>query len=348
MLTSVQPGLWRPIVGIDAFDLREHEIDITPWLGVLSDGNEHTFEIKVAGINDNGGTTGSVTETVRNSWYVTGKIFIWLDTPSSITTGSAPIVVLPPPLIDLSQTLTQNATGANQTLEYSTVVTRALSVSSIIRTENGTNSAKWSQSLSYSNHASYTNQGSTQVTTFLTTGLDTSTGDHSYSSSYTYPLFANATVNVHSSGNFSIDAIFSHGLDFEVSGKSIYPSSGLASSSSYIHTLQNGTAHYFSSPSTKTGFSFGSTSQEFSFGATVAGRSDATELYYRNVEAVNGSVVRDKEIIGGLRITDFASKVAGGGMGEAEMIGGWDSPKARIGRGPGGNKIGNASNGCGD
>ncbi|TVY86261.1 Peptide-N4-(N-acetyl-beta-glucosaminyl)asparagine amidase A, partial [Lachnellula willkommii] len=74
---GVVPGLWRPIVGIDAFDLREHEIDITPWLSVLCDGNEHTFEIRVAGVLDDGENSGTLTETVGSSWYVTGKIFLW-------------------------------------------------------------------------------------------------------------------------------------------------------------------------------------------------------------------------------------------------------------------------------
>jgi hypothetical protein len=73
---GVVPALWQPIVGIDAFDLREHEIDITPWLPVLCNGQEHTFEIRVAGILDDGKGNGVITESVGSSWYVTGKIFV--------------------------------------------------------------------------------------------------------------------------------------------------------------------------------------------------------------------------------------------------------------------------------
>ncbi|GKT50408.1 peptide-N4-(N-acetyl-beta-glucosaminyl)asparagine amidase A [Colletotrichum spaethianum] len=51
---GVVPSFHRPLVGLDAYDLREHEIDISPWLPVLSDGQEHTFKIKVAGIADEG------------------------------------------------------------------------------------------------------------------------------------------------------------------------------------------------------------------------------------------------------------------------------------------------------
>jgi len=106
---GVVPGLWRPIVGIDAFDLREHEIDITPWLPLLCDGEDHTFEIRVAGILDNGKNSATITDTVGASWYVTGKIFIWLDSNSSaVTTGSSITALLPAPVISISQTLTQD------------------------------------------------------------------------------------------------------------------------------------------------------------------------------------------------------------------------------------------------
>ena len=105
---GVVPGLNRPIVGIDAFDLREHEIDITPWLPLLCNGAEHTFEIRVAGILDDGKNSGTITETVGSSWYVTGKIFVWLDEDlESVTTGWAPTLFLPIPEISVSQSLTR-------------------------------------------------------------------------------------------------------------------------------------------------------------------------------------------------------------------------------------------------
>jgi hypothetical protein len=119
-------GLHRPIIGIDAFDLREHEIDITPWLPLLCSGAEHTFEIRVAGILDDGKNSGTITETVGSSWYVTGKIFVWLDEDSeSVTTGWAPTLFLPTPEISVSQSLTQDSTGANETLSYTTDVKRS-------------------------------------------------------------------------------------------------------------------------------------------------------------------------------------------------------------------------------
>lgn len=67
---GVVPGLWRPIAGIDAYDLREDEIDVTPFLPLLCDGNNHTFEIRVAGIDDDGHGNGLLTATVGSFWVI--------------------------------------------------------------------------------------------------------------------------------------------------------------------------------------------------------------------------------------------------------------------------------------
>lgn len=71
---GIVPGLWRPIVGIDAFDLKEDEIDITPWLPLLCDGNSHNFTIRVSGLTDNGNGTATLSETTGGYWLVTGKV----------------------------------------------------------------------------------------------------------------------------------------------------------------------------------------------------------------------------------------------------------------------------------
>jgi Peptide N-acetyl-beta-D-glucosaminyl asparaginase amidase A len=351
---GVVPGLWRPIVGIDAFDLREHEIDITPWLPVLSDGEQHTFEIKVAGIDDDGGTTGTVTETVGNFWYVTGKIFVWLDDPSSITTGTAPTLTLPQPGIMLSQSYTQIATGVNQTLNYKTSVTRSLSISSIVKTQNGLSPVTWTQSLSYTNLGIYTNQGYTQWNSLTTTGMDTSAAKSSpYSTTYKYPLTANTTfwTDPSGSGNFSLTATIDRGLSIEVIGKSIFPesypsfstnpSAGPSNSgnfsSSYLHTTQDGSAYYFASPSTQTGLSFGTTQQDFVFGGVEAS-TGRTEEYTRSVESVNSTIVYDRETLVGTVVSTYQSPIKGGAGGDQAPIGPIKSPKAAIGRGPGESK----------
>lgn len=317
---GVVPGLWRPIVGIDAFDLREYEIDITPWLGVLSDGNPHTFDIKVAGVIDNGHNgTGVISETVGSSWYVSGKIFLWLDSnPKSITTGSKPKVSSPAPKISVSQYLTTDSTGANETLTYTTNVERSLSISAEIHSEGGSAVSTWTQSLAATNYGQYIAFGATQYNLQSTKGTDQSSNSRAatsaYKAVYSYPLTANTTYLIDPvSGNYSITATVERGLDLDISGPAVFPtglqpfsslpaSHALTSgfSGTTLSTTQNGSAVYFASPNAGTSSSFGSTAQSFRFtGVDVDGGID-TELYSRDVTAVNATVVRDREtLLGG-------------------------------------------------
>lgn len=311
---GVVPGLWRPIVGLDAFDLKEGEIDITPWLGHLCDGGEHTFEIKVAGVLEDGKGSGSLTQTVGASWYITGKIFLWLDSdPSSITRGAAPTTHQPTPHISTSSLLTQSA-GVNETLEYTTSVSRSLTLSSQLTTQAGTRLASWTQTLSVSNYGLYTAAGAVQVTDQTTRGADlTASG---YSKSYSYPLWANTTYLPGANSSFTLDAVVRRGLDATVTGASVF-------GAGVVQTTQNGSAHYASVGGKSSGF--GSTSQVFqSLGE--GGR----EVYFRDVEAVNATVVRDREVVLGVETGAYA-----GVAQERQVVLGMFSPKEAIGRGPG-------------
>jgi hypothetical protein len=313
---GVDPGLWSPIVGIDAFDLKEYEIDITPWLPVLCDGNQHTFSIKVAGLADSGGNVATLSETVGSSWFVSGNIFVWLDDSGSITTGSIPSVSAAAPTISVSQSLSQNSTGSNETLKYNVSVQRALTISSTVKTQNGSQNAVWTQTLTHMDLGTLLAFGATQLNNITTTGKDTSSGSVPYTNTYSYPLFANSTGLITPDGNVTILAVVNRSKNIAISGTSLYPSglqvfATLPKSASLVSTFsgtnlmttQNGTATLFSSPKLNNSISFGTTSQELTFGGVSAqgalGMQPDTELYVRNVAAANGSVVNDEQTLVG-------------------------------------------------
>lgn len=344
---GVVPGLWRPIVGLDAFDLREHEIDITPWLSVLSDGKQHTFEIRVAGIIDDGKRNGYITPKVGSSWYVTGKIFLWLDGEGSVTTGSRPTVYLPPPLITLGQYYTQNSTGANQTLTYTTNVNRYISVSSYIVTQHGPRVVSWTQDLATTNYGQITDAGAVQVNQQSTLGTDQAMGGTYYKASYSYPLWANSSYFLDPSGNYTLGGTVTRGIELDIQGTPVFPTglqpfqqiprsaplvSGFSGTS--LKTMQNGSATYFASPSANISFTYGSTNQDFTFsGIDISGGVTDTELYYRSVAAVNGTIVRDKENIVGDEVGNYGYPLYAVPSGKPDE--GLVSPKAALGRGPG-------------
>ncbi|EFX04402.1 asparagine amidase a [Grosmannia clavigera kw1407] len=320
---GVVPGLHRPIVGIDVFDLREHEIDITPWLPVLCDGNQHTFAIAVAGLSDDGQTAASLTKTVASSWYVTGKIFVWLDDDAdSVTTGSAPAVSLQAPVIHVSQDVLTNATGANETLQYTVSVSRAFSVHGRVQSEKSSGAATWSQALSFWSLGVVSDYGYDQVNTFSIRGDDTAVvgGKTIYRAGYHYPITCNTTTNYSEMGNLTLWADLDQGLELQVVGAAVFPTGLEAfaattgksfSGGSVLSTHFNGTALYsqYGDGSKATGY--GSTSQVFSFG----GRTDSTAdvpLYSRSVEAVNSTVVLDQEFVAGGQSVTIVDTVPSG------------------------------------
>ncbi|KAK4122500.1 hypothetical protein N657DRAFT_635238 [Parathielavia appendiculata] len=365
---GVVPSLHRPIVGIHAFDLREHEIDITPFLPLLCDGKKHTFTIRVAGLNSTGNSTSAtpLTDSVNESWYVTGKLFLWLDDdPYSITTGDAPTIVSPRPTIVITRSLTTTPNGTNETLTYTTSVQRTLQITARnLKTQHYSSSsssspaASWSQSLRYTNNGHITAFGYAQVNNLLISGNDTAvlvpempfststttttspsssslrpnaSGLSVYRAAYTYPLLCNSSYAVSpQGGNLSISAHLWQGKELTVEGPSVFVTGleaffssrpgdddgdgeedgyiaaagggwwGRGALASRLETIKEGTAELRQSGDGRESIGWGEARQVFWFGVEASSSSHdhwrvgrREELYYREVEAVNGTVVED-------------------------------------------------------
>lgn len=318
---GVVPSLHRPIVGIDDFDLREHEIDITPFLPLLCDGAQHTFTIRVAGIDDTSGPA-KLTQTVGDSWYVTGKIFVWLDQEGSVTTGEAPAIQQFAPTITLSQSIGHSANGTNETLTYNTLVQRKFVTSAQVMTQNSSGTVSWSQTLSYSNKGYISGFGYNQINDFSITGVDAASGNGiAYLTDYHYPLYVNQTYSVSAQGNLTIWAHLIQGKQVLVAGQSVFPNgleafpsvpaTGAAAGKaavggSLLATTMEGTASFFETGDDSSSSGFGTSNQVMTFGgASVSGGlgdGPDVELYFRNVTAVNGTVVYDRESLAGVGV----------------------------------------------
>ena len=178
----------------------------------------------------------------------------------------------------------------------------------------GTKLASWSQSLAVTNYGYYYDSGKSQMNIHTTTGDDTSLGSKYYRRSYNYPLECNQSMGFGEGGNFTIDGNLRRGLSIAIEGNPA-SSTGLETflppdcdgrgmgqrySGFVLSTSQNGTAKYFGSPEKGTSSGSGRTAQVFSFEGLGGDNSEgAKELYYRNVEALNGTVIRDLERISG-------------------------------------------------
>ncbi|KAJ0158230.1 Peptide-N4-(N-acetyl-beta-glucosaminyl)asparagine amidase A, partial [Colletotrichum tanaceti] len=306
---GIVPSFHRPLVGLDAYDLREHEIDISPWLPVLSDGKEHTFKIKVAGIADQGDRV-VVNTAIGNYWVVSGKVFVWLDDEGSVTTGQPPTVSVPDPKIRISgRAVGKNATGANETLVFNLDVTRSISVKGEVVSKKGTQRPEWTQDLSYRNKASLDQFGRGGFNDFVIAGTDALlNGLVRYQSTYSYPLIVNQTANMTAAGNLSLAATLYQELRLEVEGAGVYPTGleaynalnrdrqgqGRRYSVSKLSTFRNGTAVFNMPANMKSSSASGTTWQMFRFSGGRDGALD-DELYTRRVKASNNTVVSDEE-----------------------------------------------------
>ncbi|KAI1329030.1 peptide N-acetyl-beta-D-glucosaminyl asparaginase amidase A-domain-containing protein [Xylariaceae sp. FL0255] len=307
---GIVPELNRPIVGVQTFDILEHEIDITPFLPLLCDGEEHTFTIKIVGLDDNGKDSASLSNTTTEEWYVTGKVFVWVDDDaSSITTGTLGDLKIEAPTISFAQTIQQNATGANETIDFTLSVSRTISLTSQVKTANSSGAATWTQKLSYSNVGGIYGYGYDNINTFLISGVESATGpanSFKYDTSYAFPLYSNSTYNIAPQGNVSIWADVHQGFQSTISGDAVLPTGlegyvavdgsviskvGVGSKTS---TWRNGTASYNAPGDNSYSTGAGETRQVFSFGAVLPVGGVYIPLYERDVSAANNSVTADR------------------------------------------------------
>ena len=313
---GIVPSLHRPVVGIDVFDLREQEIDITPWLPLLCDGAPHTFTIQVAGLLDDGKSTAVLTRRVDSNWVVTGKIFVWLDAAGSVTTGSPPAVSGERPTISITRVVGRNASGGNETLDFTATVARAFSVQGFVKTQNKSAAATWAQSLTYSNHGTVTARGFNQVNDMAVRGSDAADGLYRYTADYQFPLRVNTTTSITPQGNLSLWAHMRQGLERHVTGAAVFPD-GLEAwaarkrfdGGSLLRTTHEGIASFYQSGDGKTATGSGAQGQIFRFGGLsnqgILGEEPAIEVYFRNVTAANDTLITNRETLAGAS-TEYA------------------------------------------
>ncbi len=275
------PGLWRPMVGIEAFDLTESEIDITPFLPYLTDGKPHNFTINIFQLANSGNGSATLTE-VESYWVATGKIFLFYgsDTPKKPCSYKPPTITGVDPIIEVSSYVHTASNGTNLTLSYAVTASREFTVSSKL--------GSFSQSLTYSNTGFLYDGGLTQVNTQLTKGSQTAVDvlapSFNQDLSFSYPIEVYNSYTEFDDGNgLNISAAVTRGITWTDSGRPDISIFSLVAGPSNTDAMLNGTGFYSS-----LGITFGTTEQTFdetSYGTT----------YERYVKAVNGTVTVDSD-----------------------------------------------------
>ncbi|KAL3323316.1 hypothetical protein AABB24_040437, partial [Solanum stoloniferum] len=129
---GVNPLLWRPISGIGSFDLPSYDIEITPFLGNILDGNKHRISFSVT--------------NALNVWFIDANLHLWLDEKSIKTEGK----LLKYSCLPLSFSLATNFTGIDGS--FVTNASRSITLTGWVKSSYGNITTKSAQGLSYSNY----------------------------------------------------------------------------------------------------------------------------------------------------------------------------------------------------
>ncbi|KAK0527855.1 hypothetical protein OC842_004731 [Tilletia horrida] len=76
---GIQPLMWRPEAAFGAYNQPTYLIDITPFIGTLTDGKSHTFRLAVQSADRNG--------SFPQGWFLSGNVQVVLDASTQRTTG---------------------------------------------------------------------------------------------------------------------------------------------------------------------------------------------------------------------------------------------------------------------
>jgi len=113
------PGLWEPIPSPRAWDLRPYDVDLTPFVALLTDGAPHRIQLSIL---DSSLASGDFWEVAANLWG-------WVDPGRAVTTGRL--------TVDQAPASPSNATGATSAAVYSYSASHVLSYTGWVATSEG-------------------------------------------------------------------------------------------------------------------------------------------------------------------------------------------------------------------
>ncbi|KAF7822632.1 peptide-N4-(N-acetyl-beta-glucosaminyl)asparagine amidase A [Senna tora] len=267
---GVNPLLWRPITGIGSFDLPSYDIEITPFLGKILDGDAHSLGFSVT--------------NALNVWYIDANLHLWLDEKSSQTEGEL-LSYNGKPLVE---SLVSDFVGLNG--NFWTSARRSILSSGWVRSSHGNITTSFVQDLSYNNSMAFGKDGSMQIVEQIILFNDTihakppSPSPSSYFIDETHRKFS---IHLYSDEvdqpNGTYLAVANLTLGFEES-KSKSKEFGFSNSS--LKNVQNGQGIMVVKNNLVIS-GLGSTQQDYEYKGTEF-------CYFRNVSSSNYTILYDK------------------------------------------------------
>ena len=271
---GIDPLLWRPIPGVQTFNFVPYRVDLTPFAGLLSNGQPHQVGVSVYNAN--------------HYFLVAASLLIYQDHGSAQVTGAVTrntLGAVPAPSIQ--ENLTTAADGT-VTGTISTRQQRSFELAGYVNTSHGRVETTVRQSLSFSNRQSFLVSDTQYVQkieqgTKIESNVDSkSPGSVAHSEKHlSYPLSLDYSFVANADGSGAQTTSIDQSFDSQEALGGNAVDSGLTRVSNEVKTVDT---LLFNSSGAVTGFQDRDSSQ------TYVGRGSGGACYSKTVTSANGVV----------------------------------------------------------
>jgi hypothetical protein len=201
---GIDPFLWEPIPGIQTLTFKPYRVNLTPFAGVLSDGNTHTVAVSVYNAD--------------SYFLATANLLVYLDHGSHKTTGGLITNTLP---ASPSPVIQDNIVSSNGNYSGNILTTsnRSFSISGYIQTSHGRVVTTVDQDVTFSNNQQFTINATQYIQNIqqLTTVHSTSTTQQgglvtSEQENFTYPLTVDYNSGPGPNNGFAVTTTIGQGF----------------------------------------------------------------------------------------------------------------------------------------
>ncbi len=192
---GIDPFLWFPIPGVQTLNFTPYRVNLTPFAGLLSNGQQHTVSLSVYNAD--------------SYFSASASLLLYLDSGSAQTTGAVTEDTLTGPSPVVTENVNVQPTYIRGTVNVSSK--RNFVISGYVNTSKGKVTTKVAQTASFVNHQSFNITGSkyvqniTQNTTLNSNTTVTQKGVSAVitSQDFTFPLTVDISEVFLSNGNIN-------------------------------------------------------------------------------------------------------------------------------------------------
>jgi hypothetical protein len=239
---GIDPFLWQPTPGVHTLNFEPYRVDLTPFAGVLSNGQPHTVAVSVYNADQ--------------YFEATANLLLYQDLGSNQVTGTVTNNTIGQPDPVVHEHITDNGTYAYGTLSVDS--NRGFTVEGYVQTSHGTVDTKVVQSIDFNNGQQYyvkedgtiDNQTVNQTTSISSATTTRENGNVTTSSTqFLWPLYVAYTYTANPDGSFQqntqIQQGFLKGVLVKENGRITYAASfsDAVSPTDNLYVDSSGNAH---------------------------------------------------------------------------------------------------------